>query len=166
MRKYMKIALSLALALIMALGALALYGCSSAPKYVLEVDGEQLWPGQSLDSVEDLLEDLREGKVKESVYCPGGDEESIAYTYPCDGFDVVTQPGGKGQVIGEIEITSEDVETPEGLTIGSSRDDVIEEMGKGTERGSSLVYKDGSVELKFTFRKDRVTKISYHLVED
>ena len=166
MKKYVKVTLSLCLALIMTLGVISLYGCAGAPKYAFEVDGEKLWPGQSLDKVEDLLEDLREGKIKESVYCPGGDEESIAYTYPCDGFDVVTQPGGKGQVIGEIRITSEDVETPEGLTIGSSRDDVIDEMGEGKKKGSSLIYTDGNVELKFTFRNDRVIKLSYHLVED
>jgi hypothetical protein len=166
MKKQIKITLSLALALIMALGVITLYGCGGTPKYVFEVDDETLWPGQSLDKVEDILDDLREGKVKESVYCPGGDEESIAYTYPCDGFDVVTQPGGKGQVIGEIRITSEDVETPEGLTIGSSRDDVIDEMGEGKKKGSSLIYTDGNVELKFTFRNDRVIKLSYHLVED
>lgn len=87
------------------------------------------------------------------------------YTYYYDGFAVYTTPDQDGNVINMIELTSDAVKLPNGLTIGSTRKEVVKAMGsEGTAQGSGLVYTSGLVKLTFILRDDAVTNIQYSLV--
>lgn len=84
------------------------------------------------------------------------------YIYYYKGFSVYTTPDRNGNIINMIELTSDEVAIPNGLTIGSSRKDVVKAMGsEGTAQGESLVYTNGTVKLTFILRDDSVTNIQY-----
>ena len=51
--------------------------------------------------------------------------------------------------------------TPEGLSIGSTRQDVTDALGIGEQSGDTLVYVGGSTRLTFSLRDGKVTGIHY-----
>ena len=91
--------------------------------------------------------------------CGGFSGKDRIYYY--NGFRVYTTPSAKGDVINMIELTDDSVSTPEGLTIGSAKDDVTKAMGKGTAVGDNLSYEKGNMKLVFIFRDGTVTNIQY-----
>ncbi len=91
--------------------------------------------------------------------CGGFSGKDRIYYY--NGFRVYTTPSAKGDVVNMIELTDDSVSTPEGLTIGSTKDAVIKTMGNGTAVGSNLSYEKGNTKLVFIFRDDTVTNIQY-----
>jgi hypothetical protein len=53
--------------------------------------------------------------------------------------------------------------TPEGVTIGSGREEVIAAYGNNYEGGdTALTYKKGGTELKFLLRDGCVTSVQYY----
>jgi len=113
------------------------------------------------DSEEEALKALGNwGSYNVGVSCGGFKGNEYIYYYK--GFSVYTTPSANGNVINMIELTSDEVTIPNGLTIGSSRKDVVKTMGsEGTAQGESLVYTNGTIKLTFILRDDSVTNIQY-----
>lgn len=113
------------------------------------------------------------GALHDDVIPKLGDYESVDKTDSCGGFKgqdctyfykgfrVYTTPSDKGDVVNMIELTDDSVSTPEGLTIGSSKDAVIKAMGNGTAVGENLSYEKGNMKLVFIFRDGAVTNVQY-----
>ena len=97
--------------------------------------------------------------VNISDSCGGFSGKDRIYFY--NGFRVYTTPSAKGDVVIKIELTDDSVATPEGLTIGSTKDDVIKALGNGTATGGNLTYEAGGMKLVFIIRDGFVTNIQY-----
>ena len=91
--------------------------------------------------------------------CGGFSGKDRIYYY--NGFRVYTTPSERGDVVNMIELTSDAVKTPEGLTIGSNKADVTKALGAGTAVGDNLSYEKGNMKLVFIFRDGTVTNIQY-----
>ena len=87
---------------------------------------------------------------------PGTDK-----VYRYTGFTVYTVPGTEGDTVNTIALTDDSVKTPEGLSIGSTRQDVTNALGIGEQSGDTLVYVGGSTRLTFSLRDGKVTGIHY-----
>ncbi len=86
------------------------------------------------------------------------------YTY--DHFEIDTYPDGDKDYISAIVLIDDIVSTPEGLSLGASRDDVIAVYGDSyVMNGSSFVYTKGTTHLTFVFEGNTVKNISYDTVK-
>ncbi len=122
--------------------------------------GVKIAVGDSDKVIADLGEYLSKN---ESASCGGIPGNDCVYAY--SGFRVKTTPteGGKN-VICQIQLTDDSVETPEGLCIGMSVDDAKAAMsGKGTltESGAGITYTKGNSKLQISVSGGYVTGISY-----
>ena len=97
--------------------------------------------------------------VNISDSCGGFSGKDRIYYY--NGFRVHTTPSAKGDVVNKIELTDDSVSTPEGLTIGSTKDAVIKIMGQSAASGDNLIYEKGNTKLVFVIRDGAVTNIQY-----
>lgn len=159
MKKAILRSLSLILASLMLLSLLTLISCGggeSGGGYVFRVGSLPLQIGTS-DSVVNKLDEPLSKNV--TAACGGIPGEDIVYTF--NGYRIKTTPGKDGNVICMIELTDDSVKTPEGLTIGSTKDQVISVMGKGEAVGENLVYAKGNMKLQFLIRDGSVTNVQY-----
>ena len=83
-------------------------------------------------------------------------------TFTYANFEVVTYPDGDTDRVSSVRFLSGDISTIEGVSIGSSRDDVVDAYGDGYEEaGSAYDYIDGDTTLEFIFDGDTVSSIEY-----
>ena len=97
----------------------------------------------------------------ETPSCGGGAEPDREYIY--SGFKINTiNENGLNKIV-KIVLTDDSVSTPEGISIGDSRDAVIDAYGENfTENASgTLTYTDGSVKLMFGITDGCVSAIHY-----
>jgi hypothetical protein len=81
----------------------------------------------------------------------------VISTYPVDGVDYVYT----------IELKDDTVETPEGLCIGSTKDDVTAAYGTATtESDTALSYEKDDCVLAFIFDGDSVANITYTAITE
>lgn len=120
-------------------------------------NGTEIAIGARHDNVIPKLGDYNSVNITDS--CGGFSGKDRIYYY--DGFRVYTTPDKKGEVVNKIELTDDSVSTPQGLTIGSTKDQVIKAMGEGTAVGDNLTYEKGNMKLQFIFRDGTVTNIQY-----
>ena len=80
-----------------------------------------------------------------------------------NGFTVQTYPDGDRDFILWISVTDPSKATPEGISIGSTQQQVSDAYGTGYEaRGSAWVYTRGNTSLSFMFGSDgKVAAIQY-----
>ena len=158
MKNTMTRILSLTLALLTILSTLALVSCGggSSDGYVFKVGSVTLLAGGSADVVANLGTPI---SCEESASCGGIPGTDKLYVF--NGYRVKTTPGHDGDVIAMIELTNDSLKTPEGLTIGSTRDQVTKALGTGEAMGENLVYKKGNMKLQILFRGDAVINIQY-----
>lgn len=109
------------------------------------------------DDVIPKLGDYNSVNITDS--CGGFSGKDRIYYY--NGFRVYTTPSEQGEVVNMIELTDDSVSTPQGLTIGSTKDQVVKAMGEGTAVGENLSYEKGNMKLMFIFRDGTVTNIQY-----
>lgn len=97
----------------------------------------------------------------ETPSCGGGAEPDREYTYAGFKFNTVNENGKN--VIVKIVLTDDSVSTPEGISIGSSRDEVIAAYGESfTENVSgTLTYTDGTTKLMIGIKDGAVSAIHY-----
>lgn len=97
----------------------------------------------------------------ETPSCGGGEEPDREYTYAGFKFNTVNENGKN--VIVKIVLTDDSVSTPEGISIGSSRDEVIAAYGESfTENASgTLIYTDGATKLMIGIKDGAVSAIHY-----
>ncbi len=87
------------------------------------------------------------------------------YTYP--GFKLRTYPEKGVDYILNISFTDDSITTPEGIMLGSSREDVITAYGSSyTEENGSTVFTRGKTELRIRFNGDSVSAVEYWAIED
>lgn len=112
----------------------------------------------------DLLNGLGDpASYEESPSClyQGLDKD---YTYP--GFKLRTYPENEVDYVLNICFTDDSVATPEGIMLGSTRDEVIAAYGTDyTEENGSTVYIRGNTELRFRFSEGSVSAIEYWAIE-
>lgn len=82
------------------------------------------------------------------------------YTYP--NFQIETYPLNNVDMISTISLKDDSVSTEEGLMIGSSKSDVINQYGDpSSETGGKLTYEKDGMYLNFVIRDDHVAMIEY-----
>lgn len=85
------------------------------------------------------------------------------YTY--DGFQLNTYPLNDVDYVSSVFFTSDAVSTPEGLEIGSSKEDMLAAYGEEyTEEYDQYTYNKGDSRLVFLLEDGAVTSIEYQAV--
>lgn len=80
------------------------------------------------------------------------------YTYP--GFKLNTYPVDDKDYVLSVVFMDDTVETEEGISIGSTKDEVTEAYGDPTkEKGSSMVYEKGETKITFGVKGDEVSTV-------
>ena len=97
----------------------------------------------------------------ETPSCGGGAEPDREYTYAGFKFNTVNE-NGVNKIV-KIVLTDDSVSTPEGISIGSTRDEVIAAYGENfTENATgTLIYTDGATKLMIGFADGSVSAIHY-----
>ena len=152
------------LACISLLLATLLCGCGngetedSAKGYVFTLKDLDLYIGQSLDVLGAYGTPI---SYDESEACGGIPGKDYVYVY--SGVTIKTTPAeGDKNVICMIELTDDTYKTPQGLTIGSTAEEVKKELGNSaTATDTALVYTKADMKLQFILRDGVVTNIQY-----
>ena len=97
----------------------------------------------------------------ETPSCGGGAEPDREYTYAGFKFNTVNE-NGVNKIV-KIVLTDDSVSTPEGISIGSLRDEVIAAYGENfTENATgTLIYTDGATKLMIGFTEGSVSAVHY-----
>lgn len=87
--------------------------------------------------------------------------EGLDKIYTYNGFVVETYPSGGKDLVSSIVIKDDSVKTPEGITIGSTKDEMVKAYGDYTEETGMCVYKKDGMKLCFLLKNDSVSSIQY-----
>jgi len=91
--------------------------------------------------------------------------DGLDKTYTYSDVEIITYPDGDVDYISSIRLLSSAAATPEGITIGSTKDDVIAAYGEDCEMiGNEYTYEDGDAQLIIIFKDDAVTSVEYAAV--
>lgn len=87
------------------------------------------------------------------------------YTYP--GFKLNTYPVDDKDYVLSVVFMDDTVETEEGISIGSSKEDVTEAYGEATkEKGSSLIYEKGDTRMTIGVDGDSVSSVEISAITE
>ena len=91
-----------------------------------------------------------------------GDQGTVT-KYVFDSIELFVLKNGDKATVDQITLKSDLVKTPEGVTIGSSRDDVIKAFGEGYAKATDteIRYTSGNKNLKLQLRDGSVVAIDY-----
>lgn len=89
--------------------------------------------------------------------------EGLDKTYTYDGVEVLTYPDGDVDRISVVRILSDSVSTPEGVTVGSTAEDVTAAYGEG---GPRYEYEDGDCLLCVIFQDGKAVSVEYTALND
>lgn len=89
--------------------------------------------------------------------------EGIGKYYTYSDFEIDTYPDGDNDLIMYIILRTDNVKTPEGIDLSSTKDDVLNAYGNDyTETPGGVMYNDGTTALSFIFDGDGyVSSIQY-----
>ena len=81
----------------------------------------------------------------------GTNEKDVIYTL--SGLEIETHVSGSSEIVRQIKILNDSVETEKGITIGSTKDDVVSAYGKNYEESSTgaLRYAGDTSAIEFHF---------------
>lgn len=100
------------------------------------------------------------GKPDEEYSSPSclydGDDKTFIY----GGVTIYTYPSGGKDLVLEAEVSSGNAETPKGLKVGLSADEVTGLYGDGGYDGNYCEYKDGNTVLSVEFESGKVKRFS------
>ena len=155
----MKRFISLTLVCLLLVGFVGCDGGSEAKNYAFNAKGVEIKVGGDANAVVSALGEAQ--NLVETPSCGGGAEPDREYTYAGFKFNTVNENGKN--VIVKIVLTDDSVSTPEGISIGSSRDEVIAAYGESfTENASgTLTYTDGTTKLMIGIKDGAVSAIHY-----
>ena len=155
----MKRFISLALLLAMLICFVGCNGGSETENYVFKSGDVEIKVGGDANAAVSALGEVQ--NLVETPSCGGGAEPDREYTYAGFKFNTVNENGANKIV--KIVLTDDSVSTPEGISIGDSREAVIETYGAAyTENASgTLVYTDGVSQLMFGITDGSVSAIHY-----
>ena len=90
----------------------------------------------------------------------GGFGAQTKYTY--DDFVLYTVTNGSGETIDQIALSNDLVETPKGICVGDSSEDVIKAYGEPMVKNDKKIeYESGSFVLKFGLENGAVKSINF-----
>ena len=155
----MKRFISFALACLMLVCFVGCDGGEVAKNYVFSANGVEIKVGGEANAVVSALGEAQ--NLVETPSCGGGAEPDREYTYAGFKFNTVNE-NGVNKIV-KIVLTDDSVSTPEGISIGSSRDEVIAAYGENfTENATgTLIYTDGATKLMIGFADGSVSAIHY-----
>ena len=137
-------------------------GSAENNAYVFVYNNTEVAPHAKMAELINGLGDPTSYEESESCYYQGLDKD---YTYP--GFKLRTYPMNGVDYVLNVCFVDDSVTTPEGIMLGSSRDEVIAAYGSSfTEQNGSTVYTLGKTELRFRFSDNGVTAIEYWALTD
>lgn len=125
--------------------------------YVFNTDDMEIVMNQ--DASEVLTELGKAENYYEAQSCKHQGKEKV-FTY--EGFELSTYPSDSKDYVKSIWFLNEETQTPEGIHIGSSIEEMKEAYGEEytEEKGSYIYAEDGTV-LTFYTKKDFVSGIEY-----
>ena len=134
-------------------------GSSNSPFYVVYKDVKI-----ELDKKADVvLDKLGKAKYEDNLGDCGGIGVQMKYTY--DDITVNTLKEESGEKIHKISFVNDIVETPKGISIGSTEQDVRDAYGAPTSsENGKLIYKSGDLELEFTVKDGSVSAVNYRRI--
>ncbi len=155
----MKRFISFALACLLLFCFVGCDGGSEAKNYVFNSNGVEIKVGGDANATVSALGEAQ--NVLETPSCGGGAEPDREYFYAGFKFNTVNENGKN--VIVKIILNDDSVSTPEGISIGSSRDEVVAAYGENfTENAAgTLIYTDGETKLMIGFTDGAVSAIHY-----
>lgn len=155
----MKRFISFALACLLLVCFVGCDGGEEAKNYVFSSNGVEIKVGGDANATVKALGEAQ--NVVETPSCGGGAEPDREYTYAGFKFNTVNENGKN--VIVKIVLADDSVSTPEGISIGSSRDEVIAAYGENfTENATgTLIYTDGATKLMIGITDGSVSAIHY-----
>ena len=130
--------------------------------FVFEYNETSVYPHAKMTELLNGLGEPTSYEESNSCYYQGLDKD---YTYP--GFKIRTYPVDGVDYVLNICFTDDTVATPEGIMLGSTRDEVIAAYGSSfTESNGSTVYTIDKAELRFRFSDNGVIAIEYWAITD
>ena len=97
--------------------------------------------------------------VKELGDC-GGLGAQVKYTY--NDIELYTLKSGDEETVDQISFTSDLVSTSKNISLGDSKDKVIEAYGEPTKQSDGdILYTEGDLTLKFKLEGGKVSAIDY-----
>lgn len=138
-------------------------GTSAASNgYTFDLSGVSVAMNAEMAPIVDELGEADSYFESESCAFQGLDK---VYTY--GSVQISTYPENDVDYVYSVVLKDDTVETPEGIMIGSSKDDVIAAYGDPTtETDASLSYTKGDCILAFILDGDTVTDITYTAITD
>ena len=125
--------------------------------YTLKMNGVNLTPGEEFTSSK-----IEEEPVISKIPSCAFEGEDTVYTY--SNYEVtVANVDGKDVIYSVYFI--QDISTPEGISIGSSKEDVIKAYGEDYKiENNEMIYTSDNHSLSFILSGDTVISIEYDLV--
>ena len=90
--------------------------------------------------------------------------EGLDKTYTYDAVEIITYPDGDLDRISYVRILNDAVSTPEGITVGSTAEEVAAAYGEGS--GNQYDYEDGDCLLSFILKDGKVVSVEYTALND
>lgn len=170
MKKYIKIvSLALALCLLLALAACgetrdsekteppSTSGTSQTAGYTFKFKGTDITVDANLAPIVAALGDPTNYFESDSCAFQGKDK---VWTY--GGVILRSYPEGDKDLVLSIELRDDSVSTPEGIYIGSTKDEVTAKYGApASETGTAVTYVKGGCKLTFILADGKVSSITY-----
>lgn len=126
-------------------------------EYYINYKGTKIELDKKADAV---LSALGEPKSTASLGDCGGFGLQTRYTY--DNFVLYTVKNDSGETIDQISLSSDMVETPKGICVGDTSDDVIKAYGEPTVKNDTKIeYESGALILKFGLEAGEVKSINF-----
>ena len=93
--------------------------------------------------------------------------DGLDKTYTYAGVEIITYPDEERDYISSVCILDSSVSTPEGITIGSTQEDVAAAYGEDfQELGTQYVYEDGDARLSILFENGAAIYVEYTALND
>ena len=130
--------------------------------FVFVYNNTEVTPHAKMADLINGLGDPSTYEESESCYYQGLDKD---YTYP--GFKLRTYPLNGVDYVLNVCFVDDSVETPEGIMLGSTRDEVIAAYGTSfVEENGNTIYRLDGAELRFRFSDNGVSAIEYWAITD
>lgn len=93
--------------------------------------------------------------------------DGLDKTYTYAGVEIITYPDGEVDRISSIRLLDGSVSTPEGITVGSTPEEVTAAYGEDyQELGSQYAYEDGDARLTVLFEDGAAVSVEYMALND
>lgn len=139
-------------------------GTVAGDGYAFAVNGKEIQIGMTQDDLTAVL-----GEADSSFEAPScaGQGTDYTLTYAGGSVEITTVPNADGvNLVDAIVVKDDLIETPEGIALFMSLDDVVAAYGDGyTTSGSAYIYSKGEMQLQFIVENNEVTSIQYIVAE-